>query len=135
MKILVVDSQGGGIGKQVIAAIKGSGIECEITAAGTNSAATVAMIKAGADHGATGENAIVVGCRHADVIIGPIGIVIADAMYGEITPKMAQAIGQSFARRILIPINTCDNKVVGVTDYSLNKLINEVLVSLSDKEC
>lgn len=135
MKILVVDSQGGGIGKQLISTIKKEIPNCEITAVGTNSAATMAMIKAGADHGATGENAVIVGCRTADYIVGPIGIVIADSMYGEITPAMAQAIGQSSARRILIPINTCDNKVVGVDDYSMSKLINEVLVLISQKEC
>lgn len=132
MKILVVDSQGGGIGKQVVAAIKKNNPDHEITAVGTNSAATANMLKGGAEHGATGENAVIVGCRHADIIVGPIGIVIADSLYGEVTPKMAQAIGQSDARRILIPINHCDNTIVGVTDYSISKLVDEVVASIND---
>lgn len=127
MKILVIDAQGGGIGKQVIAAIKREQPQIEITAVGTNSAATTAMLKAGADHAATGENAVIVGCRTADVIIGPIGIVIADAMFGEVTPSMALAVGQSRAKRLLIPVNHCDNIIVGISDLSVGSLIEEVL--------
>ncbi|MGN0406249.1 MAG: DUF3842 family protein [Bariatricus sp.] len=127
MNILVIDAQGGGIGKQVVAAIKQNMPEMEITAVGTNSAATTAMLKAGADHAATGENAVIVGCRRADVIIGPVGIVIADSLYGEITPAMALAVGQSNARRLLIPVNHCDNFIVGVSDLSLGKLIEGVI--------
>lgn len=127
MNILVIDAQGGGIGKQVVAAIKQNMPEMEITAVGTNSAATTAMLKAGADHAATGENAVIVGCRRADVIVGPVGIVIADSLYGEITPAMALAVGQSNARRLLIPVNHCDNFIVGVSDLSLGKLIEGVI--------
>lgn len=127
MKILVIDAQGGGIGKQVVAAIKREQPRIEITAVGTNSTATTAMLKAGADHAATGENAVVVGCRTADVIIGPIGIVIADAMFGEVTPTMAVAVGQSTAKRLLIPVNHCDNIIVGTSDLSVGSLIEEVL--------
>ena len=127
MNILVIDAQGGGIGKQVVAAIKQNMPEMEITAVGTNSAATTAMLKAGADHAATGENAVIVGCRRADVIVGPVGIVIADSLYGEITPAMALAVGQSNARRLLIPVNHCDNFIVGVSDLSLGKLIESVI--------
>lgn len=127
MNILVIDAQGGGIGKQLITAIKNSLFSVEITAVGTNSAATSAMLKAGADNAATGENAIVVGCRKADIIIGPIGIVIADSLIGEITPTMAKAVGQSAAKRILIPINHCDNIVVGVQDLSISTLVQEVV--------
>ena len=94
---------------------------------GTNSAATAAMRKAGADQSATGENAVIVGCRKADVIVGPIGIVIADALLGEITPAMALAVGQSSARRVLIPVNHCDNIVAGVSDLSLGHLIQSAL--------
>ena len=101
--------------------------EMEIIAVGTNSAATTAMLKAGADHAATGENAVIVGCRRADVIVGPVGIVIADSLYGEITPAMALAVGQSNARRLLIPVNHCDNFIVGVSDLSLGKLIESVI--------
>ena len=127
MKILVIDAQGGGIGKQVIAAVKRELPQAEITAVGTNGIATTAMLKAGADHAATGENAVVVGCRTADVIIGPIGIVIADAMFGEVTATMAVAVGQSPAKRLLIPINHCDNIIVGISDLSVGSLIGEVL--------
>lgn len=127
MKILVIDAQGGGIGKQVVAAIKHKQPHIEITAVGTNSTATTAMLKAGADHAATGENAVVVGCRTADVIIGPIGIVIADAMFGEVTPTMAVAVGQSRAKRLLISVNHCDNTIVGVSHLSVGNLIEEVL--------
>ena len=127
MNILVIDAQGGGIGKQVVAAIKQNMPEMEITAVGTNSAATTAMLKAGADHVATGENAVIVGCRRSDVIVGPVGIVIADSLYGEITPAMALAVGQSNARRLLIPVNHCDNFIVGVSDLALGKLIEGVI--------
>lgn len=131
MKILIIDAQGGGIGKQVVSALKNRFPENEITAVGTNSAATTAMLKAGADHGATGENAVIVGCRQADVIIGPIGIVVADALYGEITPAMSLAVGQSRAKRILIPVNHCNNVIVGVTDSSIGRLIEGVLEELA----
>ena len=102
MEILVIDGQGGGLGRQLVAAVKKAVPQAVVTAIGTNSAATSAMLKAGADRAATGENAVVVGCRRADVILGPIGIVMADALLGEITPAMAQAVAQSDARRILI---------------------------------
>ena len=131
MKILIIDAQGGGIGKQVVSALKNRVPENEITAVGTNSAATTAMLRAGADHGATGENAVIVGCRQADVIIGPIGIVVADALYGEITPAMSLAVGQSRAKRILIPVNHCNNVIVGVTDSSIGRLIEGVLEELA----
>ena len=95
MEILVIDGQGGGLGRQLVAAVKKAVPQAVVTAIGTNSAATSAMLKAGADRAATGENAVVVGCRRADVILGPIGIVMADALLGEITPAMAQAVAQS----------------------------------------
>ncbi len=133
MKVLVIDAQGGGIGKQVIAAIKRELPKIEIVAVGTNSMATAAMLKAGADHVATGENAVVVGCRTADFIVGPAGIVIADAMFGEVTPAMAMAIGQSPAKRLLIPVNHCDTIIVGIPDLSLGSLIAEVLKELKKR--
>ena len=115
MEILVIDGQGGGLGRQLVAAVKKAVPQAVVTAIGTNSVATSVMLKAGADRAATGENAVVVGCRRADVILGPIGIVMADALLGEITPAMAQAVAQSDARRILIPANRCDTLVVGVS--------------------
>ena len=130
MNILIIDAQGGGIGRQLVAAIKEKMPKAVVTAVGTNSAATSVMLKAGADYAATGENAAVVCCRRADVIIGPIGIVIADAMHGEITPAIAAAVGQSTAKRILLPMNHCDNIIVGVSNFTVGKLIEGVLEEL-----
>lgn len=127
MNILVIDAQGGGIGKQVVSALKKAYHTCSVTAVGTNSIATSAMLKAGADAAATGENAVIVCCRKADIIIGPIGIAIADALLGEITPAMATAVGQSPARRIFIPVNHCDNVVAGVAELSMSQLIDSVI--------
>ncbi len=134
MNILIIDAQGGGIGKQLVSAMKKNMPKISVTAVGTNSAATAAMLKAGADNAATGENAVVVNSRKADVIIGPIGIVIADALLGEITPLMAKAVAQSPAKRILIPINHCDNIVVGVDDLNISKLLQDV-ISVLQKIC
>ena len=101
MKILVIDGQGGQLGGQLIKSIKGNFEDIDIIAVGTNATATATMLKAGANQAATGENSVVVACRKADIIIGPIGIVIADAMLGEVTPQMAVAVGQADAVRIL----------------------------------
>lgn len=127
MNILVIDGQGGQLGGQIIKTLKTQFTEVDITAVGTNATATSAMLKAGASRAATGENPVVVACRKADVIIGPIGIVIADAMFGEITPQMAVAIGQADATRILLPVNKCDNLIAGVPDLSMNTLIEDVV--------
>ena len=130
MNILVMDAQGGGIGKQVVAAVRKRFPAVTITAVGTNTAATSAMLRAGADEGATGENAVVVCCRRADVIIGPVGIVIADALLGEVTPRMAVAVGQSAAKRILIPVNHCANFIVGVAELGMQRLMDAMLTEL-----
>ena len=130
MKILVIDAQGGGIGRQLITEIRKLNRDDQITAVGTNSVATSAMLKAGADIAATGENAVRVNARSADVIIGPIGIVIADAMYGEITPAMALAVAQSDAVKILLPVNKCDNYIAGVDNLTVSHLIDEALKKL-----
>ena len=130
MKLLVVDAQGGGFGKQLITAVKRERPAVEITEVGTNTLATSAMLKAGADHAATGENAVLAGCRRADVIAGPIGIVIADSLYGEISPAMALAIAQSNAKRVLIPSNHCDNFIAGVSDLSVSKLIQSAAAEI-----
>ena len=123
MKILVIDGQGGGLGKQLVAALSAQCPQAQLTAVGTNSLATSAMRKAGAVRTATGENAVVVNCRHADIIVGPIGIVIADALLGEITPAMAAAICQADAKRVLIPVNHCENFVVGVPEGPVSQLV------------
>lgn len=125
-RILVIDGQGGRIGKQLVEAI-GSDSRIELMVVGTNSVATTNMMKGGAKNGATGENAVVVGCRRADIIAGPIGIVIADALMGEVTPKMAAAVGQSLAKKILIPINKCDNIVIGTGGRAVAELIQEAV--------
>lgn len=130
MTILVIDAQGGGIGRQLITSIKQNIEDATILAVGTNSTATTAMLKAGADEAATGENSVVVACRKADIIVGPIGIVIADSMLGEITPKMALSIAQSPAKRILIPFNHCDNIIAGISDFSTKKLIQEAVQTI-----
>jgi hypothetical protein len=131
MNILVIDGQGGGIGKQLVSSLKAARPSDTLTAVGTNSAATSAMLKAGADAAATGENAVIVNCRTADVIIGPVGIAIADSLMGEITPAMAKAIGQSRAKRILLPLNRCNTLIAGVSDLSTSHLIQCVLDELT----
>ena len=132
MTILVIDAQGGGVGKQLVTAIKQTIPQVQVTAVGTNSAATSAMLKAGADNAATGENAVVVACRKADVIVGPMGIVIADSLLGEITPTMATAVGQSRAKRILIPFNHCDTILVGVSDFNIGKLVKNAVTEIQN---
>ena len=127
MTILVIDAQGGGIGKQLVTAIKQNLPAASVIAVGTNTAATTAMLKAGADEAATGENSVIVGCRRADIIVGPIGIAIADSMLGEVTPKMALAVAQSNAKRILIPFNHCDNIIAGISDFSVGALIQSAV--------
>ena len=128
--ILIVDAQGGGIGKQLISSIRKEIGDLHILAVGTNTAATSAMLKAGADEGATGENPILVASRKADYIIGPIGMVIANAMLGEITPSMAQAIAEADAKRIMIPFSNCDNYIAGVSDFSTGRLIQDAVNQL-----
>ena len=123
MNILVIDAQGGGIGKQLISAIRKEVPSAYIMAVGSNSMATMNMLKAGPDEAATGENPVVVACRKADIIVGPVGIVIADSMLGEITPKMASVISQSRAKRILIPFNLCGNVLVGISKMSISALV------------
>lgn len=133
MNILVIDAQGGGIGKTAVASLKKAFPQAEIVAVGTNTVATSAMLKAGADHAATGENSVVVCAKNADFIVGPVGIVIADAMFGEITPKMAAAVGQSKADRILIPIYHCKNAVVGVQSYQIDTLIEAAVAEIKSR--
>ena len=122
-QILIIDGQGGMLGKQLVEAVKKFVPGGEITAVGTNSTATSNMLKAGAHHAATGENAVLVGARKADIIMGPVGIVIADSLLGEITPPMAQAVGQSPVIKILLPVNKCNNIVIGAEDCSMSELI------------
>ena len=122
MKILIIDGQGGGLGRQLVSAVRERYPEIEILAVGTNSAATNAMLRAGADQAATGENSVAVASERADVIM--------DSMLGEITPRMALSVGQSRAKRILIPVNLCDNIVVGVTEISMTKNVQNAVEAL-----
>lgn len=139
-KIVIIDGQGGRMGsllteklKEVCAARSekaphGDPAEpVELYAIGTNGIATSAMIKAGADYGATGENPVLVNVRDADLIIGPIGILCADALFGEVTPRMAVAVGQSAAEKILLPVNKCRNHIVGIPDLSLSALVQDAV--------
>lgn len=128
--IMVVDAQGGGLGRQLIVTIKKEFPDVSVIAVGTNSAATGNMLKAGADEAATGENSMRVAGKKADIIIGPIGMVIADAMMGEITPATAAAIAQADARRIMIPFSSCDNYIAGVSEVSMGKLIADAVRQL-----
>ena len=130
MNVTIIDGQGGQLGAQLIREIQTELPELTLTAIGTNAAATAAMLKAGADHAATGENPVIVACRRADIIIGPIGIVIADAMLGEVTPQMAAAVGASNTKRILIPMNKCDTLIAGVPEQTTAALIDDVIRKL-----
>lgn len=132
MNITIIDGQGGQLGAQLIKEISNKFSNIIITAIGTNSIATATMLKAGAKNAATGENAVIVAARKADVIVGPVGIVIADSLLGEITDKMALAIGKSDAIKLLIPINKCNNIIAGVSNLNTKALIEDTLLKLED---
>lgn len=123
MKITIIDGQGGRIGKSVIEQIKKNHPDLELYAIGTNSLATSAMLKAGATFGATGENPCIINAQDSDIIIGPIGIMFANALLGEITPAIATAVGSSNAFKILIPTNRCKHFIAGSNDSSLSDYI------------
>ena len=123
MNILIIDGQGGKLGKLLCEAFMDHFPECTLTAVGTNSIATSNMLKSGIRHAATGENAIKVASRKADLIVGPVGIVVADALMGEITPEAAKVIGQSDAKKILLPVNRCDILVAGTYEKNLSQLV------------
>ena len=142
MVIMVVDGQGGGMGKSIIEKLKPLlGPENQLIAIGTNSIATANMIKAGADKAATGENAIKVNSARADIIMGSIGIISSNSMFGELSHKMARAISESPAEKILIPIKRCGIYVVGMCSDSMPKMIEEAvdtcveMVKRSKKGC
>ena len=132
MNVLVIDGQGGQLGAQLIKALKDNFLDMCIVAVGTNATATATMLKAGANQAATGENPVVVACKKADIIVGPIGIVIADSLFGEITPAMAVAVGQADAVRILLPINKCDNLVAGISNVSMMEIVEDVIRKMKE---
>ena len=127
MRVVVIDGQSGRMGQLFIERAVAAKLPCTIDCVGTNAIATAAMLKAGAENGATGENPVLVACRSADVIAGPIGILSADSLMGEITPAMAVAIGQSAAKKLLLPVNQCSNLVAGTQQLSLSKLMDEAV--------
>lgn len=127
MNIAVVDGQGGGIGRAIVEKVKKAFPEVNVIALGTNSAATGMMLRAGADEGATGENAIIHNMAHVDVVMGVIGILNANSMMGELTPAMAAAIGGSHTYKILLPINRCHIHVVSVMEMTLGEHIDNAM--------
>ena len=129
-QILVIDGQGGQLGSQIVKELLAKFSDIQITAVGTNAVATATMLKAGAAKAATGENPVIVACRKADIIIGPIGIVIADSLMGEVTPAMAVAVGQADAARILIPDNKCENMVAGISNLPTSVLIQDAVAKI-----
>lgn len=134
LKIAVIDGQGGGIGHYIIKALKDNfGDKIEVIALGTNAAATANMMKAKANKGASGENAIIWNCHKVDVIIGPLSIVVANAMMGELTPKMSEAIGSSGARKILLPINQEGIDIIGFMKEPLPHLVEKLILHIKEE--
>lgn len=127
MKIMIMDGQGGGVGRSLVEELRQAYPGAELVAVGTNAAATANMMKGGTVLGATGENAVVYNSRRADVIVGPIGIVMANAMLGEITPQMAEAVASSEAKILLIPMSRCNATVMGVEGRKLSDYIKEAV--------
>ena len=134
MNILVIDGQGGKIGRAIVEQLRASGFSGEIIAVGTNTTATAAMMKAGADAGATGENPVLVNAARADDITGPIGILAANSLLGEITPRMALAVSESSAQKILIPMNRCHIFVAGTPELPFSQTIALAVQAILQKE-
>ena len=127
MNVVIMDAQGGGIGRMLVEQLKRAKPDIRITAVGTNAAATAAMLKAGADQAATGENAVKVNAANADVLLAPIGMVLADSMLGEVTAEMAAAVGRSPAHRILIPSARCGVSVAGQASGTVGDYIAQAV--------
>ena len=141
MRILIIDGQSGRLGAQIIEGLKKAGLSelHSLIAIGTNALATSAMINAGADQGATGENPVIVQCRTADIIAGPIGVTLADAMLGEVSPRMAAAVGQSTALRVLLPSDRCNTFIAGVAPgmtrrQLIDAAVERILLAVSESE-
>lgn len=137
MKIIVIDGQGGRIGSLLIEKIKSklktSAAQAEVIAIGTNSIATASMLRAGADAGATGENPVIINCCDADYILGPIGIIAANSLLGEVTPPMAAAVASSPAKKLLLPVNKCSLHIVGMQENDINILTEEAVTLITDE--
>lgn len=141
MRILIIDGQSGRLGAQIIEGLKKAGLSelHSLIAIGTNALATSAMINAGADQGATGENPVIVQCRTADIIAGPIGVTLADSMLGEVSPRMAAAVGQSAALRVLLPSDRCNTFIAGVAPgmtrrQLIDAAVERILLAASESE-
>lgn len=130
--VVVIDGQGGRLGQMLVEEIIKAKLPCELAAIGTNSTATAMMLKAGAPRGATGENPVVVACRNADVILGPIGIIAADSLLGEVTPPMATAVGQSAAVKLLLPVSQCNNQVIGIAPMTMSEMVTRAVERLKE---
>ena len=131
-KVVVIDGQGGRLGQLLVDAIVSEKVSCDLYAIGTNTVATSAMMKAGVEKGATGENPVIVAARDADIIVGPIGITVADSLLGEITPSMSVAIGQSAALKLLLPVSHCNNQAVGVREMTMNEMVRNTVEKLKE---
>ena len=131
MKIVIVDGQGGRLGQLLVGAVKKRLPQGQVYALGTNTAATTAMLKAGADFGATGENPVVRNVTDADGVLGPVGIVVADAILGEVTPAMAEAVGSCRAKKFLVPMNSCGVTVAGVEELPLSAYVAQAVEALA----
>lgn len=131
MKIAVIDGMGGGIGSQAVERLKSlNNNDIEIIALGTNSQATANMLKSGAHEGATGENAIAWMCQKVDIIIGPLAIIAANSMMGEISPKISEAIASSPARKLLLPVSKCNIDVIGLESLQFKTIFNELTIKI-----
>lgn len=126
-KLLIIDGQGGGIGKVLIEQLKQAYPALHITAVGTNTMATAAMMRAGADAHATGENAVVVCTARAELIAGPVGIVMPNAMLGELSPRMAEAVSTSGAPKVLVPVSKCNTFIAGASDRPLAESVAQTV--------
>ncbi|MCI8304396.1 MAG: DUF3842 family protein [Lawsonibacter sp.] len=131
MKIVVIDGQGGRLGRLLVEQVRMQLPQAKIYALGTNAVATAAMLKAGADFGATGENPVVRGVQDADGVLGPVGVVVANAILGEVTPAMAEAVGSCQAKKFLVPMNSCGVVVAGVEELSLPAYVTGAVDALA----
>ena len=133
MKVMVMDAQGGGMGRLLVEGLKRAMPDQPVTAVGTNALATAAMLKAGADQGATGENAVVVCAAQADLILAPIGMVLCDAMLGEVTAAMACAVGRSAAHKILVPVSRCQTTVAGAQKLTMTEAVERAVAEAKSR--
>ncbi len=131
MKIVVIDGQGGRLGRLLVEGVKARLPQAQVYALGTNTVATAAMLKAGADFGATGENPVLRGVADADGVLGPVGVVVANAILGEVTPAMAEAVGSCRAKKFLIPMNSCGVLVAGVEEQPLPAYVAQAVEALA----